>query len=169
MVLMRLFCDRETELDVSHVFVNATKCDESAATAKIVKSCPQNHKEWSKAAARKGCEKMAHSCLSFEYHCHHHQCVCGRIVLQSEGSKMTTPEPAIRNVEEGLEEWKEAAARKGCEKMTCSSFEYHCVINAWGNETIEVCAPRLLIIDVGIDLQTCKNEQVIRLALDSVI
>lgn len=27
-----------------------------------------------------------------------------------------------------------------------SSFDYHCVINAWGNETIEVCAPRSVIV-----------------------
>ncbi|XP_062607101.1 uncharacterized protein LOC134268877 [Saccostrea cucullata] len=37
-------------------------------------------------------------------------------------------------------EWKEAASRKGCQKY-CPSFEYHCVINAWKNETVEVCAP----------------------------
>ncbi|XP_062592471.1 uncharacterized protein LOC134253914 [Saccostrea cucullata] len=41
------------------------------------------------------------------------------------------------------QEWKEAASRKGCNKIShsCSSFEYHCVINAWKNETVEVCAP----------------------------
>ncbi|XP_062621158.1 uncharacterized protein LOC134282780 [Saccostrea cucullata] len=44
--------------------------------------------------------------------------------------------------------WKEAASRKGCNTIShsCSSFEYHCVINAWKNETIEVCAPRKNII-----------------------
>lgn len=89
MELHRLVFDCLTLISFSKVFVNSTKCDESAATAKKVKSCPQNHMEWSKAAARKGCEKMAHSCLS---------------------------------------------------------FEYHCVINAWGNETIEVCAPKLQIV-----------------------
>lgn len=47
-----------------------------------------------------------------------------------------------------VNEWNEAVARKGCNKMThqCSSFEYHCVINPWGNETVEVCAPRVLIV-----------------------
>ncbi|XP_061192233.1 uncharacterized protein LOC133200459 isoform X2 [Saccostrea echinata] len=41
------------------------------------------------------------------------------------------------------QEWEEAASRKGCQNIShsCSSFEYHCVINAWKNETIEVCAP----------------------------
>lgn len=45
-------------------------------------------------------------------------------------------------------EWKEAAARKSCKNIlqNCSSLEYHCVINAWKNETIEVCAPKVLIV-----------------------
>lgn len=71
--------------------MNSTECTDSAVTARKVKSCPQNVKEWNKAATRKGCEQMSHSCNS-------------------------------------------------------SSFDYHCVINAWGNETIEVCAPRSVIV-----------------------
>uniref|UniRef100_A0A8W8MS33 Uncharacterized protein n=1 Tax=Magallana gigas TaxID=29159 RepID=A0A8W8MS33_MAGGI len=45
-------------------------------------------------------------------------------------------------------EWKEATARKSCKNIlhNCSSLEYHCVINAWQNETIEVCAPKVLIV-----------------------
>ncbi|XP_062599156.1 uncharacterized protein LOC134260615 isoform X1 [Saccostrea cucullata] len=45
-------------------------------------------------------------------------------------------------------ELRKAAERKRCHdiKHTCKSFEYHCVINDWMNETIEVCAPSLLII-----------------------
>lgn len=31
-------------------------------------------------------------------------------------------------------------------KFNSSSFDYHCVINALGNETIEVCAPRSMIV-----------------------
>lgn len=31
-------------------------------------------------------------------------------------------------------------------QFNSSSFDYHCVINAWGNETIEVCAPRSMIV-----------------------
>ena len=40
-------------------------------------------------------------------------------------------------------EWDERWLKKGCSqiKQTCSSFEYHCVVNSWLNETIEVCAP----------------------------
>lgn len=54
----------------------------------------------------------------------------------------------MKSCPQNVNEWNEAAARKGCEKIShsCSSFVYHCVINAWGNETIEVCAPRLLIV-----------------------
>lgn len=45
-------------------------------------------------------------------------------------------------------EWNEAAKKKGCRNIThsCTSFEYHCVINAWRNETIEVCAPSWSIV-----------------------
>ncbi|XP_052691098.1 uncharacterized protein LOC128168967 [Crassostrea angulata] len=90
MELYRLVFGCLTLIAFSKAFVNSNECNDNlAATAKKVKSCPQNHKEWIKAAARKGCEKMANSCLS---------------------------------------------------------FEYHCVINAWGNETIEVCAPKLQIV-----------------------
>ncbi|XP_061192232.1 uncharacterized protein LOC133200459 isoform X1 [Saccostrea echinata] len=46
------------------------------------------------------------------------------------------------------QEWEEAASRKGCQNIShsCSSFEYHCVLNAWKNETIEVCAPIQTIV-----------------------
>lgn len=71
------------------VLVNADDCTASAATASIVKSCPQTVSQWKEAAVRKGCDKFTHP---------------------------------------------------------CSSFEYHCVINVWINETIEVCAPRQLIV-----------------------
>lgn len=51
------------------------------------------------------------------------------------------------------EQWDKAASRKNCwEKaltQTCSApekFLYHCVINGYGNATLEVCAPRRLIL-----------------------
>lgn len=46
------------------------------------------------------------------------------------------------------EEWGKAATRKNCENIThaCHSYIYHCVINAWKNATIEVCAPSKLIV-----------------------
>lgn len=46
------------------------------------------------------------------------------------------------------EEWEKAAKRKNCENIThpCHTYIYHCVINAWMNATIEVCAPSRFII-----------------------
>lgn len=54
----------------------------------------------------------------------------------------------MKSCPQNVKEWNLEAVKKGCEKMShsCSSFEYHCVINSWGNETIEVCAPRTKII-----------------------
>ncbi|XP_062586688.1 uncharacterized protein LOC134248293 isoform X2 [Saccostrea cucullata] len=43
----------------------------------------------------------------------------------------------------------EAANRKNCSaiKSTClGRLEYHCVINPWGNLTVEVCAPATQIL-----------------------
>lgn len=49
-------------------------------------------------------------------------------------------------------EWDVAARKKGCGKIAlqqnCSSaekFEYHCVLNGYRNETLEVCAPSRII------------------------
>lgn len=42
-------------------------------------------------------------------------------------------------------EWTVAAEKKNC-KSFCSSFQYHCVMNTWRNETVEVCAPGLRIV-----------------------
>lgn len=51
------------------------------------------------------------------------------------------------------EQWDKASSRKKCwEKaleQTCSDpekFVYHCVINGYGNATLEVCAPERLIL-----------------------
>ncbi|XP_056014921.1 uncharacterized protein LOC130052843 [Ostrea edulis] len=45
-------------------------------------------------------------------------------------------------------EWATAASKKACNhiKNNCGSFEYHCVINAWQNETIEVCSRVMNIV-----------------------
>lgn len=48
------------------------------------------------------------------------------------------------------EEWESASKNKNCQttKQTCTEaekFVYHCVINGFVNETIEVCAPQKLI------------------------
>ncbi|XP_022291349.2 uncharacterized protein LOC111102776 [Crassostrea virginica] len=44
--------------------------------------------------------------------------------------------------------WEEAATNKNCSSIqnSCSSFVYHCVMNTWQNQTIEVCAPMQLIL-----------------------
>ena len=46
------------------------------------------------------------------------------------------------------EAWEEAAARKNCGGIPnlCYSLVYHCVMNTWQNETLEVCAPSRLIV-----------------------
>ncbi|XP_052710892.1 uncharacterized protein LOC128185302 [Crassostrea angulata] len=51
------------------------------------------------------------------------------------------------------EQWDKAASKKRCWekalKQTCSApekFVYHCVINGYGNATLEVCAPERLIL-----------------------
>lgn len=50
------------------------------------------------------------------------------------------------------EKWEEAAIKKNCRndaaQQNCTNanlFLYHCVINGYGNETLEVCAPRRVI------------------------
>lgn len=51
------------------------------------------------------------------------------------------------------EQWDKASSKKKCWekalKQTCSApqkFVYHCVINGYGNATLEVCAPERLIL-----------------------
>lgn len=51
------------------------------------------------------------------------------------------------------EEWYEAAHKRNCSafearnncKIGEKKFDYHCVINGFINETLEVCAPKKLI------------------------
>lgn len=61
------------------------------------------------------------------------------------------------------QEWETAAKRKNCDKIatqqTCSDpedFVYHCVINGFQNETLEVCAPQKLEIGILINLHFVK-------------
>nr|XP_022286638.1 uncharacterized protein LOC111099596 isoform X2 [Crassostrea virginica] len=46
------------------------------------------------------------------------------------------------------EAWEEEAARKNCGDIpnSCSSFVYHCVMNTWQNETLEVCAEHRFVV-----------------------
>lgn len=70
---------------------------------------------------------------------------------------------AVKSVERVLycprtkEEWDTAATRKDCSRLavhqTCAdaeNFSYHCVINGYQNETLEVCAPRRLTVGILI-------------------
>ena len=52
------------------------------------------------------------------------------------------------------EEWTEASRTKNCSrfKHSCTSFVYHCVINEWETENIEVCAPKKNIVGKLIDI-----------------
>ena len=45
----------------------------------------------------------------------------------------------VKSCPKTAEEWGNAADKKGCEKVN-NSFIYHCVMNTWRNETVEVCA-----------------------------
>lgn len=49
----------------------------------------------------------------------------------------------VKNCPENQREWEEAAQRKNClviqKYENCSKVEYHCLVNAFRNETIEVC------------------------------
>lgn len=60
------------------------------------------------------------------------------------------------------EEWKTAAARKNCAAYAkyCSSpteFVYHCVINSYINETLEVCAYNAFIVSGRMPFEAHKS------------
>ena len=46
------------------------------------------------------------------------------------------------------ETWEEAAARKNCGGIpnSCTTIVYHCIMNTWQNETVDVCAPQRQIV-----------------------
>lgn len=68
-------------------------------------------------------------------------------------------EKTVRHVQQcpnDFKSWEKAARRMNCESMghNCSGivdmkrhhFQYHCVVNAWMNDTVEVCALNRTII-----------------------
>lgn len=64
------------------------------------------------------------------------------------------------------EEWDKAASRKNCRekalKQNCTipeKFVYHCVINGYGNATLEVCAPERIILGNILHHSDCKIEK----------
>lgn len=71
------------------------------------------------------------------------------------------------------EEWEDAASIKDCSKSagrqnctTADTFLYHCVINAYINETLEVCAPQRIIF--GKDFESYKRNYYLVLNKSSV-
>lgn len=61
------------------------------------------------------------------------------------------------------EDWGKAANKKNCSKMAemqnCTnteSFVYHCLINGFRNETLELCAPNTIIYGNALTLIQLK-------------
>lgn len=69
------------------------------------------------------------------------------IIFQA-GCPLSDQIETVNSCPQTAAEWKEAATRKNCKTTShnCYSLDYHCVINAWMNETIEVCAPNVVIV-----------------------
>lgn len=78
------------------------------------------------------------------------QVVCGLVSTNNEASCPESKSSAVsvESCPRTVDEWREARNKKNCKQIahSCASFEYHCVINAWKNGTVEVCAPNQLII-----------------------
>ncbi|XP_052708696.1 uncharacterized protein LOC128183631 [Crassostrea angulata] len=76
--------------------------------------------------------------------------MCGLVSTNNEAScpESTLSAVYVESCPRTVDEWREAGNRKNCKQIahSCKSFEYHCVINAWKNVTVEVCAPSQLII-----------------------
>ncbi|XP_022289671.2 uncharacterized protein LOC111101463 [Crassostrea virginica] len=51
----------------------------------------------------------------------------------------------VKSYPQNAEEWGNAADKKGCKKVN-NSFIYHCIMNTWRNETVELCASAIRII-----------------------
>lgn len=67
------------------------------------------------------------------------------------------------------EEWETAGKLKNCQitaaQQKCSEadkFVYHCVINGFENETLEVCAPQKLITGILIEIHLVKNVNMLK-------
>ncbi|XP_056014913.1 uncharacterized protein LOC130052837 [Ostrea edulis] len=70
------------------------------------------------------------------------------LVIGEECTESQSTAKAVQVCPKTAAEWATAASKKGCHniKNSCESFEYHCVINAWQNETIEVCSKVINIV-----------------------
>ena len=54
----------------------------------------------------------------------------------------------VKSCPQNAEEWGNAADKKGCESLS-HSLIYHCVMNIWRNESVEVCAASINIVGKG--------------------
>lgn len=64
-------------------------------------------------------------------------------------------------------EWDDAARRKNCSsiasKPNCTTFQllqYHCVINEFRNELLEVCAPSRIIFGKVLTCMSTRPKQI---------
>ncbi|XP_078334684.1 uncharacterized protein LOC144625907 isoform X2 [Crassostrea virginica] len=74
--------------------------------------------------------------------------VCKRVEGTEECKESSATVTLVKTCPQTLQEWRNAAALKNCGSIqnSCSSFHYHCVMNTWRNETVEVCAPQRNIV-----------------------
>lgn len=77
-------------------------------------------------------------------------CICSEVSSLSSCEESASTVRHVDRCPTDSESWEMAAKNKNCDtiKQNCSNihyFQYHCVINAWMNETLEVCAPNRII------------------------
>lgn len=80
-------------------------------------------------------------------------CICSEVSALSSCEESASTVQIVKRCPTDSESWKMAAKNMNCEaiKQNCSQssnrhhFQYHCVINAWMNVTLEVCAPNRTI------------------------
>nr|XP_022289014.1 uncharacterized protein LOC111101049 [Crassostrea virginica]XP_022289015.1 uncharacterized protein LOC111101049 [Crassostrea virginica]XP_022289016.1 uncharacterized protein LOC111101049 [Crassostrea virginica]XP_022289017.1 uncharacterized protein LOC111101049 [Crassostrea virginica] len=74
--------------------------------------------------------------------------VCKRIENTEVCKESNATVKLVKTCPGTLQDWRNAATLKNCGSIqnSCSSFQYHCVMNTWRNETVEVCAPQYSII-----------------------
>lgn len=72
-------------------------------------------------------------------------CKCEKIYCQEASGSVQF----VESCPTSKAEWDNAARRKDCSRIAaqqnCRTVEYHCVINEYRNDTLEVCAPSKFI------------------------
>lgn len=77
-------------------------------------------------------------------------CICSEVSSLSSCEESASTVRPVERCPADSKSWEMAAKNMNCGaiKQNCSNihnFQYHCVINAWMNETLEVCAPKRII------------------------